>query len=114
MRYVKLFRVDKDRVLGFVADADQEYWSGLTFFSGRAQSLDGMNCEKDCVFFEWERHMIARRATQPQFLRLLGRRPSQGPVTLKIEVPFHTRPCNLVVVGFWLRMLLSRPWQRPS
>lgn len=33
-RYVKLVRLDKDRTIGLVADADGGLWSGLTFFRG--------------------------------------------------------------------------------
>ena len=34
-RYVKIFALDKNRVIGLVADQDNGYWSGLTFFRGR-------------------------------------------------------------------------------
>lgn len=36
-RYIRLVQVDKDRVLGLVADLDNNLWSGLTFFFGRAR-----------------------------------------------------------------------------
>lgn len=41
-RYVKLLAIDKDRTLGLVADSDGGYWSGLTFFSGRAEAFENL------------------------------------------------------------------------
>ncbi len=33
-RYVRLVRLDRDRVLGLVADIDGGRWAGVTFFRG--------------------------------------------------------------------------------
>lgn len=39
-RYVKLLSLDRDRVIGLVADADGGIWSGLTFFRGLPTALN--------------------------------------------------------------------------
>ncbi|MBF0094381.1 MAG: hypothetical protein HQL34_07550 [Alphaproteobacteria bacterium] len=41
-RYVQFLRLAKDRVLGLVADADGNRWSGLTFFRGGKYSLGNL------------------------------------------------------------------------
>jgi hypothetical protein len=37
-RYIKIVRLDKNRVIGIVADADGRRWSGVTFFRGNDAS----------------------------------------------------------------------------
>lgn len=41
-RYVKLFRMDRQRVLGLIADADKGYWSGITVFRGTVRGMHAL------------------------------------------------------------------------
>lgn len=38
-RYAKLLRIDKRRTIGLVADAEDGFWQGVTFFRGQPKSL---------------------------------------------------------------------------
>ena len=41
-RYVKLLQFDRTRTIGFIADADNGSWSGLTFFRGKPDALNNL------------------------------------------------------------------------
>lgn len=41
-RYIRLVRIDSNKVIGMVCDADGRIWSGLTFFRGSATAAKGL------------------------------------------------------------------------